>query len=56
MSSEVYRAKLCAQIQQNDTKLITERFTVEMDNDPKCAGKLLQKSFLRKRNGIFFDG
>lgn len=39
MTSEVYRAKLCAQIQQNDTKLITEHFTVEMDNDPEHTAK-----------------
>uniref|UniRef100_A0A667YPJ5 Transposase n=1 Tax=Myripristis murdjan TaxID=586833 RepID=A0A667YPJ5_9TELE len=35
MNSDVYRAILSAHIQPNATKLIGQRFTVQMDNDPK---------------------
>ena len=35
MNSEVFRAKLSAHIQPNDSKVIGRCFTAQMDNDPK---------------------
>ncbi|MCJ8733081.1 hypothetical protein PDJAM_G00218950 [Pangasius djambal] len=35
MNSEVYRAILSAQFHSNAAKLIGQRFTVQMDNNPK---------------------
>ena len=43
MNSEVYRAVLSAQIQSNAAKLIGQRFTVQMDNNPKHTVKAAQE-------------
>ncbi len=46
MNSEVFRAILSARIQPNASELIGQRFTVQMDNDPKHTAKAT-KEFLK---------
>ena len=55
MNSEVYRALLSAQIQQNAAKLIGQCFTVQMNNDPKNTVKATQ-SFSRQKTLIYLIG
>ena len=52
MSSEVYRAKLSAQIQPDAEKLI-ERRKVQTDNDPRHTAKATQEVLSRQRAGTF---
>ena len=52
MNSEVYRDILSAQIQPNATKLTGQRFTIQMDNDPKHTAKATQEFFKAKKWNI----
>ena len=45
MNSEVFRALVSAHIQPNDSELIGQRFTVQMDNEPKRTAKATNKFF-----------
>src|SRR4029434_10164871 len=49
MNSEVFRAILSAQIQPNASELIGQRFTVQMDNDPKHTAKATKEFFKAKK-------
>lgn len=42
MNSKVYREILSAQVQSNDAEVITEHFTVQMNNYLKGASKATQ--------------
>ena len=50
MNSEVFRAILSAHIQPNASELIGQRFTVQMDNDPKHTAKATKEFKAKKWN------
>lgn len=54
MTSEVYRSILATNVQENATRLIGRRFTMQQDNDPKHTANAT-KEFIRGKKWKVLD-